>query len=269
LPELKQVCDAVEAVLRNQLPASAVKHIAVLGSPGMGKSLLVSQAVLKMQKEFADEQREVYFLKLRGRGAVSMEEDLMTYARSLGSKIAVAADTAAGVALTNLRNYLAHLRFVAIIDDADADGLQAAAKWIPVSSALHMILVTQPSGELTAMESAYGAFTRIELSKFDPSTSVALLQKICEKCSAMKDETQRFQSIAERLDHLPLGVRLFGEWSQARYQREVAAMTKAMKASSKAAETEALQSGLPFDPALANHKFRSEYLPPQALVIMI
>jgi hypothetical protein len=49
LPELKQVCDTVEAVLRNQLPASAVKHIAVLGLPGMGKSLLVSQAVLKMQ----------------------------------------------------------------------------------------------------------------------------------------------------------------------------------------------------------------------------
>jgi len=75
----------------------------------------------------------------------------------------------------------------------------------------------------------------------------------------MKDET-RFQRIAERLDHLPLGVRLFGKWSQARYQREVAAMTKAMKASLEAARTEALQSGLPSDPALANQKFRTEYL---------
>ena len=79
--ELKQVCDAVEAVLRNVPLASTAAHVAVLGQQGMGKSLLASQAVLSMQKQLADAQREVYFLKLRGRGAVSMEEDRMTYAR--------------------------------------------------------------------------------------------------------------------------------------------------------------------------------------------
>jgi hypothetical protein len=165
LPELKQVCDAVEAVLRNQLPASAVKHIAVLGSPGMGKSLLVSQAVLKTQKEFPDEQREVYFLKLRGRGAASVEEDLITHACSLGSKISAAADTVPSVALTNLKNYLARLRFVAIIDDANADGLRAAADWVPVSSALHLILITSyhSSDELLPLEAVYGSFTKIAL----------------------------------------------------------------------------------------------------------
>jgi hypothetical protein len=199
LPELQQVCDAVEAVLRNVPPASDL-HVAVLGLPGMGKSLLVSQALLKMQAKLADEQREVYFLKLRGGGATSFEEDLIAHARSLGSKIAVAPDSASSVALTNLKQYLSCLRFVAIIDDANSDGLQAAAKWIPKSSALHLILVTsqQERGELSAIESAHGSFRKISLPEFDSFTSLKLLQKICNRCVSICDQTERLESIAQR-----------------------------------------------------------------------
>ena len=112
--ELKRVCEAVGAVLLNERPASAPANIAVLGVPGMGKSLLVSHALLTMQKTHAEQQREVYFLKLRGRGAVSVEEDLVMHARSLGSKIGVAADSSPSDALTKFKDHLSRLRFVAI-----------------------------------------------------------------------------------------------------------------------------------------------------------
>jgi len=178
----------------------------------------VSQALLEMQKQHADRQQEVYFLKLRGRGAASVEEDVLVAAHSLGSKIAVAADTPASDALKLFKDYLSRLRFVAIIDDANVDGLQAAARLIPVSSALHAVLVTsqQKEEELAPIEGTLGRFEKISLCGFEESTSVELMRK---RCPAICGQEQRLKDVAGRLDHLPLGVRLFCEWSQARYCR--------------------------------------------------
>ncbi len=201
-------------------------------------------------------------MKLRGRGSLSVEEDLVVQARSLGSKIGVFADTATHVALTNLKAHLSSLRFVAVIDDANSEGLQAAAKWIPVSTALHAILITsqQPAEELASIEVAHGRFEKITLCEFDSSTSVVLLQKVCDRCPAVKDDVYRLQDVPARLHHLPLGVRLFGYWCQGRYQRDVRAMKSAMKSYMKAAEAAASASELPFDQVSASQTFYHEYL---------
>ena len=260
-PELKRLCEVIQAVLLNTPVTPAPMHVAVLGVPGMGKSLLVSQALLEMQISHLGRAHEVYFMKLRGRGSVSVEEDLVVQARSLGSRIGVFADTAPHVALTNLKAHLSSLRFVAVVDDANSEGLQAAALWIPVSTASHAILVTsqQPAEELASIEAVHGRFEKIALSEFDSGTSVALLQKLCDRCPAVKDDVGRLQDVAARLHHLPLGVRLFGYWSQGRYQRDVRAMKNAMRTFMKTAEAAASASGLPVDPAAATQTFCLEY----------
>ena len=55
--------------------------------------------------------------------------------------------------------FLSRARFVAVIDGANADGLHAAARWIPKSSARHVVIVTcQSSHLLSCMEHAFGRF---------------------------------------------------------------------------------------------------------------
>jgi tetratricopeptide (TPR) repeat protein len=256
------VCNAIEAVLLNSRPASAPAHVAVLGLPGMGKSLLVSQALLAMQKAHAMEQRDVYFLKLHGRSAASVEEDLLMHARSLGSKIGVAADSLPRQALDKFKGHLSDLRFIAIIDDATGDGLQAAAQFVPVSSALYSVILTsqQPPGELAALDAAHGMFEKRELSKFDDSSSFQLLQNLCKPCSALIAEKDHLAGIARRMYHLPLAVRLFGEYSRSRYQREAKAMKEARKAFMTTAQAAATAVGAPFDEEFADLKFRKEHL---------
>ena len=204
--ELQRVCEAIEAVVVDARPASAAANVAVLGLTGMGKSLLLSQALLKMPKEHAGKQHEVYFLKLRGRGAASVEDDVLVAAHSLGSKIAVAADTPRSDALRHFKDYLSRLRFVTIIDDANVDGLQAAARLIPVSSAVHAVLVTSQQNEEELMiETTLGFFDKVVLCGFDESTSIELIRK---RCPSLCSDLQRLKNVTGRLD-LPLGVRLF------------------------------------------------------------
>ncbi len=57
--ELKRICEVVQAVVLNAHPAPAPLHVAVLGIPGMGKSLLVSQALLEIQRSHLDGAHDV------------------------------------------------------------------------------------------------------------------------------------------------------------------------------------------------------------------
>jgi hypothetical protein len=118
-----------------------------------------------------------------------------------------------------------------------------------------LITSQQPAEELSAIELAHGVFEKIALSEFDCSTSVELLQKMCDRCPAVKGDAGRLRAVAALLHHVPLGVRLFGYWMQGRYQREVRAMEKAMKSFIKAAEDVATASGLPFDPTAGTLRF--------------
>jgi tetratricopeptide (TPR) repeat protein len=260
--EHKLLCNVIEAVLLNSRPAFTCAHVAVLGLPGMGKSLLVSEALLDMQKVHAAGQRGVYFLKLRGRGAVSVEEDLVMHSRSLGSKIGVTVDSLSSEALMKLKNYLAHVRFVVVIDDANVEGLQTAAQWIPVSSALYSVIVTsqQPSDELSAFQAIHGHFEIMELAKFDEKVSLELLQKVCKLCTALAAAVDQLRNVAEQMNHLPVAVRLFAEYSRSRYQREVKALKEAKKVSMADAMADAAASGVCFDEAIADIKFRSDCL---------
>lgn len=260
--ELMAVCNCIRAVLLNSRLAGTPAHVAVMGLPGTGKSLLVSQALLKMQTIHASEQRDVYFLKLRGRGAASVEEDLVVHARSLGSKIDVSTSCTPIEALSKLKSHLGHSRFVAIIDDANADGLRAAADWIPVSTALHALLVTsqQPAEELAAIEISHGLFEKVDLLQFDLSTSVDLITKICSRCPAIITQTDCLQDIAGCMDNLPLGVRLFAEWCQSQYQRHSRALRDDKKRYFEAAKIAADAACLPYDPAVVDLQFRDDCL---------
>ncbi len=66
--------------------------------------------------------------------------------------------------------------------------LQTAARLIPVSSALHAVLVTsqQKEQKLKPIEGTLGRFTKIDLHGFEESSSVELMRKsLLERCPAM------------------------------------------------------------------------------------
>jgi len=259
--EMSRVSEAIEAVLLNARRASAPAHVAVLGVPGMGKSLLVSQALLQTQKTHASQMNEVYIMKLRGRGASSVEEDLVVHARSLGSKIEVAADSPPSYALLKLKSYLSRLRFVAFIDDANCNGLQAAQQWIPASSEPHAFLVTsqQPAEELAPLETALGAFEKITLFGFDEATSLQMIKSICKRCVCIVNRSDQLKVVVGQLNCLPLGVRLFGDWCNARYHRDVKTMNTDKKVFMEQARCAKAADGFPFeenDIHAAEAKFR-------------
>ena len=56
--ELRRVCDAIGAVLLDENLGSKHAHVAVLGAPGTGKSLLESQALLRAHKALASRVNE-------------------------------------------------------------------------------------------------------------------------------------------------------------------------------------------------------------------
>jgi hypothetical protein len=235
-------------------------HAAVIGFPGMGKSLLVSQALLHSQQLQCDSLRNVFIMKLRGRGAVSVTEDIIMHSRSLGSRIGVSEASSAQELLENMKKYLSHVRFIAVIDDANSDGLQAAAKWIPRSKCRYCILLTsqQPASELGDIEAHHGKFRVLELNAFDDAASVALLVRMCSACGHLQEQSLRLLNAARFMGHLPLAIRLFGDWMRLRYVHCVKSLkdTRANFLSVSAAQ--ATVSGEVFDAEAANRQFDAE-----------
>jgi hypothetical protein len=71
--ERNVLCSMIDSVLfKKNSDCDDAAHAAVIGFPGMGKSLLVSQALLHSQQLQCDSLRNVFIMKLRGRGAVSV-----------------------------------------------------------------------------------------------------------------------------------------------------------------------------------------------------
>jgi len=191
--EMRRICDAIEAVLANARPASTATNIAVLGLPGMGKSLLVSQALLEMQKTARGQAARSVLFEAEGPRLQPVWKKMFSLPHAAwAARLPVAADTPPSDALRLFKDYLSRLRFVAIIDDADVDGLQAAARLIPVSSALHAVLVTsqQKEEELAPIEGTLGRFEKITLCGFEESTSVELMRK---RCPAICSQEQRLK----------------------------------------------------------------------------
>ena len=187
---------------------------------------------------------KVCIMKLRGRGASSVEQDLVLHARSLGRKIEVVVDSPPIFDLSKLKAYLSRLRFVAVIDDANSEGLRAVAQWIPSSSKPHAFLVTtqQPAEELASFETALGCFEKITLTGFDEVTSVELIQSICKQWVCLGNQVDKLKAVVRQLNCLPLGVRLFCDWCNARYHRDVKTMNSAKAAFMEQADLAAAAS---------------------------
>jgi tetratricopeptide (TPR) repeat protein len=259
--ELKRVCDAIEDVVLNTTPASASAHLAVLGASGTGKSALVSQALLSVQARHTTSIDDVCFIQLRGSAPASAEDDLLLHARSLPDKFRAEVNAAPSDVLSKFKDFLSRVRFVAIIDDANADGLQAAARWIPKSSARHVVIVTcQSSPVLSRMEHTLGRFDHVTLSGLDGSACVALVCRLCKHCSFTASQVNELKNIAERSQHLPLAVRLFGIWSESRYCRDVKSLNSARTSFIDHLKHTAEASASFFDESAADLKFRSDYL---------
>ncbi len=256
--ELRRVGDVIGAVAMDRPPASHL-HVAVLGASGMGKTHLVSQALLKLREDHASIGDDVCFVRLGGRGAANMEQDLMALALTLGGKIGVTAHSSPRDALSKLKDYLSHSRFIAVVDDADADGLQAAVRWIPASSARHAVLVTSqlPAAALRQLEASIGPFENIDLCGFDECSSLELICKLCDGCSFTAAQVGNLKAVAARSQHVPLAVRLFGNWSNSRYNRDVKTLRNAKKSF---IEDQKRGAGAQQDEGAAELSFRSDYL---------
>jgi hypothetical protein len=81
-----------------------------------------------------------------------------------------------------------------------------------------------------------------------------------KRCPGICSQEQRLKDVAGRLDHLPLGVRLFCEWSQARYCRDMKPMDSARKAFISTAKSAAKACGAAFDEPSATATFLLQYL---------
>ena len=259
--ELKRVCDAIEAVVLNTVPASSSAHLAVLGASGTGKSALVAQALLDVEARHSTGMGDVCFLQLRASAAASAEEDLLLHARSLPGKVRAEVNSSPNDVLSKFKDFLSRARFVAVIDDANAHGLQAAARWIPKSSARHVVIVTcQSSPLLSCMEHAFGRFDHVTLSGLDGSACVQLVCRLCKQCSFTASQLNELKQIAERSQHLPLAVRLFGIWSESRYCRDVKSLNSARTSFIDHMKHTAEATATFFDESAADLKFRSDYL---------
>jgi tetratricopeptide (TPR) repeat protein len=258
--ELRGVCGVIEAVLVNDCPASSPSHLAVLGEAGVGKSSLISQAIFKMQEAHRSSAGEVFFMRLRGRGAAAAEQDLVLHARTLGC----AATSAPSDVLPKLRDYLSRARFVAVIDDADDAGLHAAARWIPSSSARHAVLLTsrlhRASPALRHVQAALGTFDTLLLTGLDEAAGMELLCKLCARCSFAPPHLLQLKTVARRSQLLPLALRVFGSWCNSRHHRDTDALHSARKSFSEEARRACLASHTVFDQAAVDRRFRSDHL---------
>lgn len=201
------------------------------GVPGLGKSLLATQALRSAQSDLeknvarAQASQDVRLEIVRGRGAGVVDEDLVALGRNLGSVIDVVSASPPAVVLAALRHFFANSRYVLLIDDADEEGLARALEFLPVSNQRCAVIITSQSltrDSTTQLLIGAGDNTALyfhkQLQLFTPKECMALMRQVCDKCEALlAKENDLLTVFGDGLGHLPLAVRLFAEWSRRQY----------------------------------------------------
>jgi hypothetical protein len=244
------------------------------GSPGLGKSLLATQALRSAQNfhEKAHTSQDVLVEIVRGRGAGVVEEDLVALGRNISSAIGVASASPEDVVLAALRRFLEKSRYVLLIDDADAEGLTRAFQFLPLSEQRCTLIVTsqslKPEGFRQSLVEA-GDFTSIfhfhkELQPFTHDECMMLMTKICDKCDALLQKVNELRTVfGAGLGHLPLAVRLFAEWSREQFNANMRPhaddIKVKMQAACKAAKEAAEEAKQPYDREQAEADFKEAY----------
>ncbi len=201
------------------------------GVPGLGKSLLATQALRSAQSDLeknvarAQASQDVRLEIVRGRGAGVVDEDLVALGRNLGSVIDVVSASPPDVVLAALRRFFANSRYVLLIDDADEEGLARALEFLPVSNQRCAVIITSQSlthDSATQLLVAAGDDTALhfhkQLQPFTPEECMKLMRQVCDKCEALlAKEDDLLTVFGDGLGYLPLAVRLFAEWSRRQY----------------------------------------------------
>ena len=272
--------DAIIATVRSVMDGTSHESRRVLllhGVPGLGKSLLATQALRSAQNELVTDavkaraNQDVRLEIVRGRGAGVMEEDLVALGRNLGSVIGVVSASPADVVLAALRRFFSTSRYVLLIDDADEEGLARGLEFLPESNQRSALIITSQSlkcDSVTKLLAAAGNHTALhfhkELNPFTHEECMKLMTRVCVKCEALlKQEDDLRALFAEGLGCLPLAVRLFAEWSRRQYNasmREHADDMRAkMQAACKSAREAADKVKQPYDQEQAEAQFRLDY----------
>jgi hypothetical protein len=242
------------------------------GSPGLGKSLLATQALRCTQKdgEQAQGSQDVRVEIVRGRGAGVVDEDVVALGRNLGSAIGVSSASPQDVVLAALHRFLGTSRYVLLVDDADAEGLARALQLLPVSKQRCALIITSQSlthDAVTQLLLQAGSATAIcyhkELQPFTHGECMKLMAHICDKCEALLQKEDDLRAVfGEGLGHLPLAVRLFAEWSRTQFNLKMKAyaddMKVKMQAACKAAKEVAEKAKQPYDREQAEAQFRCD-----------
>ena len=270
------IVDAVTSVMDGTSHESR-RVLLLHGVPGLGKSLLATQALRSAQKDLetnvarAHASQDVPLEIVRGRGAGVVDEDLVTLGRNLGSVIGVVSATPPDLVLVALRHFFSTSRYVLLIDDADEEGLARGLEFLPVSNQRCTLIITSQSltrDSVTQLLAAAGDRTALhfhkELKPFTHDECMRLMKHVCDKCEALLQKEEDLRAVFDDgLARLPLAVRLFAEWSRMQFSANMRAhaddMKAKMQAACKSAKEAADKAKLPYDREQAEVQFTLDY----------
>ncbi len=245
----------------------ARRVVLLQGKPGLGKSLAAAQGLRHAQNDYSEQECSQCFYSeiVRGRG-VSVKDDLVALGRILGAEIGVPSVSPPDVVLAALKKFLSNSRYVILIDDADAAGLQCALKYLPISRQCSTLIITTQflscddvSQQLSAAcDITHVSFLHKQMQAFTPDECTRLMRQVCPEfmhdCMYFSELQEQILHILghddDGLGHLPLAVRLFAHWSKEQYMRNMrpyeSDMKKSKDAFCKAAKEEAELSKVTF-----------------------
>jgi hypothetical protein len=151
---------------------------------------------------------------------------------------------------------------VILIDDADAEGLQCALKYLPISSQCSTLIITTQFLSCDDVSQQLGDTQRVsffhkQMQAFTPDECTCLMRQVCPEfmhdCMLFSELQEEILHILghddDGLGHLPLAVRLFAHWSKEQYMRNMRPYESDMKKSKDAfckAAKEAQTPEVPF-----------------------
>ncbi len=273
--EKAAIVDAVKSVMDGKSHESR-RVLLLHGVPGLGKSLLATQALRSAQKDLetnvsrAHASQDVRLEIVRGRGAGVVDEDLVALGRNLGSIIGDVSASPPEVVRAALRRFLSMSRYVLLIDDADEEGLARGLEFLPVSNQRCALIITSQSlsrDSVTRLLVAAGDHTALhfhkELRPFAHKECIQLMRQVCDKCEALLMKESDLRAVFEGLGRLPLAVRLFAEWSRMQFSANMRVhaddMKAKMQAACKSSKEAADKAKQPYDREQVEAQFRLDY----------
>ncbi len=254
--ESDAIIDAVKAVI-DSTSHPLRRMVLLYGNPGLGKTLLATQALYIAQKQFRNDPgcRDVRFEFIRGRGSAVVEDDLVALGRSIGSAMGVVSGSSQDVVLAAMKHFFESSRFVLFIDDGDEEGLARVLHFLPSSEKPCLLIITSQSltpdsvkDQLLKVGDSGSIQFHKKLEQFSHQECMVLMKSVCTNCDGLFLKEEDLKTIfGDGLGYLPLAVRLFAEWSRVQYINNMAPHVDEMKFKLKAALMDAQEAAVRAD----------------------